>query len=76
MPKSDTNVEFVTELMTSSKHGALVEVFVLEALRSYADSVAASKFEEYPSMGLISPQVWIDCGKDVKQMLDKRYKGV
>lgn len=39
---SQTNVEFVVELMEFSAHGALIQAFVLQALTYYAQLVAAT----------------------------------
>lgn len=39
MANPRTNLEFVTQVMTFSQHGALMQAFVMEALRSYAEHV-------------------------------------
>jgi hypothetical protein len=47
MAHPKTNVEFITQVMTFSQHGALMQAFVMEALRSYAETVV----QNFPDAG-------------------------
>lgn len=57
-----TNVEFVTEFMNFSKHGALAQVFVIEALRQYVERVktihAANSAKDIDDNALFSAATW------------------
>lgn len=69
MSKRKTNVEFVADLMQFSEQGALIQVFVMEALRHYAETVIA---DPIPSGGIISTEIWDRCAKEVQAKLKAR----
>tara|TARA_Y100000593_G_scaffold29491_1_gene58563 strand:+ start:1752 stop:1958 length:207 start_codon:yes stop_codon:yes gene_type:complete len=52
-----TNEEFVKDLMTFNPHGALAQVFVLEAIRKYSEQVVAADPKLYDS-GFIDGSAW------------------
>jgi len=66
-----TNVEFVTELMEYSAHGALIQAFVLQALTQYAQRVAATDPEALDT-GMVSGHVWHGCALEVQRKLKQR----
>ena len=41
--RKPTNVEFITDLMEFSNNGPMIQVYVLEALRLYSDSVVQNQ---------------------------------
>ena len=55
--KRSTNTEFVKELMERSKHGALAQAFVLQALEHYAYEVLKDESEWSPN-SMVSQQAW------------------
>jgi hypothetical protein len=68
-----SNEEFVDELMRFSCYGPLMQVFVIEALRSYSEQVSASVPADNPR-ALINPMTWHQIGKDVQKALKENYE--
>jgi len=56
----------LTEIINSHP---LAPLFVLSAVDRFSKLVAASKPEDYPSMGLVHPESWIELGKEIQQQL-------
>lgn len=71
MKQPQTNVEFIADLMEHSAHGALIQVFVIQALDRYADLVAAAKPEDLDT-GLVSGHAWHGCALEVQRKLARR----
>ncbi|WP_339800738.1 hypothetical protein [Saezia sanguinis] len=70
-----TNVEFVTDLMEYSKYGAMAQLFVIEALHHYSNSVANASHEQFEEWnGLISPQVWQGVAREIAEKIENRHK--
>jgi uncharacterized protein YgiM (DUF1202 family) len=56
-PKYKTNIQLVTDLMTHSQQGVLIQAFVIEAIANYAKQVQASKSNpEWAAQAFISLQ--------------------
>lgn len=70
--RAQTNVEFVTELMEFSAHGALIQAFVLQALQQYANRVAATTPEAL-NTPLVSGHAWHGCALEVRRKLAHRF---
>jgi len=66
-----TNIEFVSDLMTYSAHGALIQAFVLQALEQYATKVAAAASEALDTP-LVSGRAWHGCALEVRRKLAQR----
>jgi len=66
-----TNVEFVTDLMQYSAHGALIQAFVLQALDVYSQRVAAATPEALDT-ALVSGHAWHGCALEVRAKLARR----
>ncbi|MCY1251229.1 hypothetical protein D9M72_649640 [compost metagenome] len=66
-----TNIEFVSDLMTYSAHGALIQAFVLQALEQYATRVAAAAPEALDT-ALVSGRAWHGCALEVRRKLAQR----
>lgn len=49
----------------------LAVLMVLEGLNRFSAEVAASSPDDYPSRGLVNPEAWIQCGKEIQQQLNK-----
>lgn len=70
-----TNEEFILDLINYSKHGALAQVFVIEAIRFYSKMVAESTpSEDKDKLSFISPQAWHDVGEDVYNQWKNKYE--
>ena len=70
---SSTNVEFVTELMEFSAHGALIQAFVLQALQQYAQRVAALDPQALDTP-MVSGHAWHGCAVEVRDKLARRFE--
>lgn len=71
--KIKTNIEFVTELMTFSYHGELTQVFVIEALRRYADIISSQPKPEGDTEGVVSAIAWHEIAEETKARLETNY---
>ncbi|PIF73740.1 hypothetical protein CLU95_0839 [Variovorax sp. 54] len=67
-----TNVEFVTELMEFSAHGALIQAFVMQALEQYAMRVAAMDPQALDTP-MVSGHAWHGCAVEVRAKLAERF---
>ena len=56
--KNETNIEFLTRLMEFSPHGALTQMFVIDAVAKHAQHVATADLTNWPKYGLINPDAW------------------
>lgn len=68
--QSQSNTEFVAELMEFSRYGALSQLFVIEAIRRYAEEVAKA---EPVDSGLISGVAWKAVAEDIQTQLKAKY---
>lgn len=69
-----SNVMFVRELMEVSPYGALGEAFIIEAIRHYAGTIAATPPAEDKPEAFINPKTWQAIAKDVDQRMKARYE--
>jgi hypothetical protein len=69
-----TNTEFLNELMEFSFHGALTQVFVIEALRYYSDIITKQPKPEDHGNGFISAIAWHETAIEVQERLTKQYE--
>lgn len=67
-----TNVEFVTNLMTYSRHGALTQVFVLQAIEYYAKKVKLPDGRDY-SNALINWDSWKAIADEILEKINEKY---
>lgn len=70
-PLPPTNVEFVTDLMEFSAHGALIQAFVIQALDRYSQVVVAATPEALDT-GFVSGRAWHGCAVEVRRKLAQR----
>lgn len=61
--------------MEYSNHGALAQLFVMDAIGKFADQVAKSKVSDYPKNMFICPESWIAVAKEIRGKLDKHFNG-
>ncbi len=73
-PKRPTNLEFVSYLMTQSSHGALVQSFVIEAIRYYAEQVASTPKPNEHGNAVISPVAWHNIAEEVLAKMKANYE--
>lgn len=71
---NQTNVEFVEDMMTFSSCGALIQLYVLEALRIYSEQVLDDvRFTSDDGTSMINNLAWRRCAQEVKDKIDARY---
>lgn len=68
-----TNIEAVVDLMAFSRHGALAQMFVVDALSKYAHHVANAPAEAFAGMagGMISSQAWQGVAREIADKMDR-----
>lgn len=69
-PGHETNVAFVARIMNFSKSGPLAQLFVVEAIRKYAE--ACSKAEpKAMDIGFITGQQWKRTAEEIHAEMEK-----
>jgi len=79
-----TNGEFMEHLMEGySKHGALVQMVVLDCLQRGLDHYISQKDEilederkrreDGGAVSLINMQAWVECCEETQQRIDEKY---
>ena len=74
--KTKTNVEYITHIMECSKHGALMQAFIIDALIKYSAEVIKNEEKVKESMkdnDFISPEAWVGCAKELNEYLNDNY---
>lgn len=74
--KRQTNVEMLTNLMEFSHNGPMMQAFVLEACRKYANQVINSDASEWPENYIISYDLWKRCASELDNTLNEHFKKV
>ena len=67
-----SNIEVVTELMQFSRHGALAQVFILEAIRKQARRTAARDPALLDSP-MLSGKAWVGVAAEIRDRLERHY---
>jgi hypothetical protein len=70
--KRKTNVQFVRHLMEFSRHGALMQAFLIEAIDRYARECARADPKDFDAP-LLSGSAWHGCAVEVIEGLDQHY---
>jgi len=68
----ETNTKFVVRIMEQSSTGALMQAFVLEAMRVYAADILATETPPDAETGFISWNAWRACAAEADQALADR----
>tara|TARA_R100000455_G_scaffold30135_1_gene20897 strand:+ start:2351 stop:2632 length:282 start_codon:yes stop_codon:yes gene_type:complete len=81
--KDMTNDEFMSHLMTGySKHGALVQMVVMDCLQHGLDHYISHKKEilaehdkgrDDRRISLINMKAWVECCEETKQLIEEKY---
>lgn len=69
---NETNEQFVLRLMRFSDHGALMQAFILEALRRYAEQCVKAGPEVFESP-LLSGKAWHGTAQEALKELEARH---
>lgn len=68
------NEDLVKNLMTFSPYGAMGQIFVVEAIRSYAEQLAKQPVPKDNPDSMISPVLWHAIATDVDARCKDFYK--
>jgi hypothetical protein len=68
--KTQTNTQFVNKLMTQSGQGALIQAFVIEAIRKYAELTIDAP--DWDKETFIAQDAWRACARDALTAIDNR----
>jgi hypothetical protein len=74
MAQPQSNEEIVLNLLRFSPYGALGQIFIMEAIREYANNVSAIDPATITGTAFINPEAWVGVAKDVKQRLEEFQK--
>ena len=70
-PRRLTNIEIIEKIMTFSRYGGLVQVFIMLGVEAYCDEIICEKPEEIDKSlkGFVSADIWKGIATEVKQKL-------
>jgi hypothetical protein len=68
--KTQTNVQLVKHMMEHSSQGALMQAFIIEAIRKYAE--LTSKAPDWDKEAFISQAAWKACAQEAMAAIDNR----
>lgn len=76
MPR-ENNTEFVTRLMDYAQSGPLMQMFIIQALSTFAELVIESAedgdlHKEMADNSFISPEAWLACAKELRCEMEQR----
>ena len=71
--KRKTNIELVTDLMTHSKHGVLMQAFLIEAIAKYSEQTKVSPPWSTDNT-FISEAAWRACADEALEAINNRSK--
>ena len=70
--KHKTNIQLVTELMTHSPQGVLMQAFIIEAIANYAKQTKVSP--PWSNQNFISEASWRACADEALDAITNRSK--
>jgi len=71
--KRKTNIQLVTDLMTHSQQGVLMQAFIIEAIAKYAEQTKVSPPWSKDNT-FISEESWRACADEVVEAINNRSK--
>lgn len=72
MSSTKTNVQVLTDLMQFSRHGALAQVFIIDAIQKHANRVAVADPAQVDSP-MISGEAWVGVANEIQGTLEAHY---
>jgi hypothetical protein len=76
VPRQMTNIEFITDMMTFSQHGAMAQLFIMDAVGKWAKKVAETPYEEvakeFGPNYFISSKAWHETAKEIHEKMNNR----
>ena len=70
--KHKTNAQLIGDLMSFSKQGVLMQVFIIEAIAKYAEQTKVSP--AWANEGFISEAAWSACADEALEAINNRSK--
>ena len=70
--KHKTNIQLVTDLMSHSQQGVLMQAFIIEAISHYAQQTKVSP--PWSNQSFISEAAWRACADEAINAIDNRSK--
>lgn len=71
--KHKTNIQLVTDLMSHSQQGALMQAFIIEAISKYSEQTKVSPPWSKDNT-FISEESWRACADEALEAIDNRSK--
>lgn len=68
-----SNDDLMHYIMNFSKHGALAQVFVVEALRYYSEQITKHGEPKEDLSSFVSPVIWYKIGLEINEILEIKY---
>jgi hypothetical protein len=69
-----TNEDMLHYIMNFSSHGAMAQIFVIEALRYYSEKVTEKGEPSEEQRSIISPIAWYHTGLEIQNLLKAKYE--
>ena len=70
--KRKTNIQLVTDLMTHSKQGVLMQAFIIEAIANYGERTKVAP--AWSTESFISEAAWRACADEALEAINNRSK--
>ncbi len=71
MKKRETNIEFITRLMDFSNQGALMQMFILQAVIYYSQKVEETDVSVFENT-LVNGEAWKRCATECLREIEER----
>lgn len=68
-----TNVEVLVEIMEYSRHGALMQGFIIDGLLKICKRTI-DRIDQMPAGGCVSKQAWLGCAEELKAALEEHLR--
>lgn len=68
-----TNEQFVKRLMNFSRSGAMMQVFIIEAMSQYAKQVVDNADNADWTNSMITKDVWVGVARELLSSLEQQY---
>ncbi len=79
MPEPMTNLDCLTQIMNFSRHGALAQAFVMDALSKHAAHIAGMPLDElkkrFGDHPMISAEAWQSVAREIHEALEAHFAG-
>ena len=70
--KHKTNIQFITDLMSHSQQGALMQAYLIEAIHAYSKQTKVAP--PWSNQSFISEAAWRACADEALEAINNRNK--